>query len=84
MGEDPDVKHLYNLMVKMIDVPTNQLEYHRDYLQSKGFEIYAIAHNSIEAMLTGDNLQLLEMIRELDREGWIWKESGRVRFKLNR
>jgi hypothetical protein len=67
----------------MIEVPTNQLELHRDDLQSKGFEIFAIAHNSIEALLTGENLSVADMIRELDNEGWIWKETGKVHINRN-
>jgi hypothetical protein len=44
-SESPDQKHIYDLIVKMTDVPNDQLESCRDDLQSKGFKIYAIAHN---------------------------------------
>jgi RNAse (barnase) inhibitor barstar len=65
---------LHRLFVKAVDVPTDQLEFHSDNLQTKGFEIYAIAHNSIEAKLTGEYITVADMIRELDQEGWVWKE----------
>ena len=50
-----------------------KLEAFRDYLQSKGIEIHAIAHNSIEAKFAGEYLTVADMIRELDKEGWVWK-----------
>ena len=81
--EELDVINLNNFIVKRIVFPTDQSEFHRDDLLSKGFEIFTIAHNSIEAMLTGDNLQLWKMIRELDKEGWVWRETGKVSFNLS-
>ena len=53
-GEDQDQKNIYNLILKAVDIPTDQLEAFRDYLQSKGFEIHAIARNSIEGKFTGE------------------------------
>ena len=53
-GENQDQKNLYNLILKAVDIPTNQLEAFRDYLQSKGIEIFAIAQNSIEGKFTGE------------------------------
>ena len=64
--------------MKSIDVPTDQLEFHRDDLQEKRFEIKAIARNSIEAKFEGEYLTGVELVRELDREGWVCKEMGRV------
>ena len=52
-SKDPDQKNIYNLTVKAINVCTDQLEPFRNDLQSKGFEIKAIAHKSIEAAFTG-------------------------------
>ena len=52
-NKDPDQKNIYNLTVKAINVRTDQLEPFRNDLQSKGFEIKAIAHKSIEAAFTG-------------------------------
>ena len=46
-GEDPDQKNTYNLIVKAVNIPTDQLELCRDYLQSKGIKVHAIARNSI-------------------------------------
>jgi len=46
-GEHQDHKNLYNLIVKMINVPTEQLEPFQDDLQDKGFNIKAIANNSL-------------------------------------
>jgi hypothetical protein len=48
-GEDQDQKNLYILILKAVDIPTDQLETFRDHLQSKGIEIFAIARKSIEA-----------------------------------
>jgi len=79
-GEDPDIQNIYNLIVKIVDVPTDQLVLFRDDLQNKGFEIYTIAHNSIEAMFTGDYLMVLNTIRQLDKEGWVCKESTKISF----
>ena len=53
-SEDQDQKNIYNLIVKMIDIPTDQLEAFRDHLQSKGIEIFAVANNSIEGKFTGE------------------------------
>ena len=47
--EDQDQMNIYNLIVKAVDIATDQLETIRDYLQSKGIEIFAIARKSIEA-----------------------------------
>ena len=52
-AEDQDQKNIYNLILKAVDIPTDQLETFRDYLQSKGIEIFAIAHNSIEVKFAG-------------------------------
>ena len=52
-GEDQDQKNLYNLILKAVDIPTDQLEAFSDHLQSKGIEIFAIAHNSIEVKFAG-------------------------------
>jgi nuclear transport factor 2 (NTF2) superfamily protein len=64
--------------MKMTDVPTDQLGFYRDDLQSKVFEIFAIAHNSIEARFMGEYITVADMIRELDKEGWEFKEMGKV------
>jgi hypothetical protein len=40
-------------------------------------------HNSIEAMLTGEYFRVIEMIRELDKEEWVWREAGKVHIKRN-
>jgi hypothetical protein len=72
-GEDPDLKGIYDLVVKAIQIPTDQLEFYRDDLQEKGFEIFMIAHNSIEAKFSGDYLMVADMIRQLDQEGWTGK-----------
>jgi hypothetical protein len=34
-------------------------------------------------MLTGKNLPVFDMIRELDQEGWVWKETGKVHINRN-
>jgi hypothetical protein len=35
-GEDQDQKNIYNLILKAIDIITDQLDTFRDHLQSKG------------------------------------------------
>ena len=77
-GEYQDQKNIYNLIVKMTDVPTDQLEPFRDHLQSKDIEIDAIARNSIEAKFAGEYLTVTDMIGESDQEGWIWKEETKI------
>ena len=83
-SEDSDQKNIYNLIVKMKNVPTDQLEFHRDVLQDKGFNIKAIAHNSIEGKYSGEYLTVVDMIRELEQEGWVWEEAGKVHIYRNR
>ena len=46
-AEDQDHKNIYNLILKAVNIPTDQLELCRDYLQSKGIKVHAIARNSI-------------------------------------
>jgi hypothetical protein len=40
-------------------------------------------HNSIEAMLICEYFRVIEMIRELDKEGWVWREAGKVHINRN-
>ena len=79
-GEDSDQKNLYNLIVKAVDIPTDQLEALRDHLQSKGIEIFAIANNLIEVKFSGKYLAVVNMIKELDQERWIWKNYEKIIF----
>ncbi len=66
--EDPDQKNKYYLIVKAINVPTDLREPFRDDPISQGFVIYTIAHNSIEAMFSGEYIMVADALRELDRK----------------
>lgn len=57
-GEDKDQKNLYNLALKAVDIPTDRLEAFPGHLESKGIEIFAIAHNWIDAKFAGEYLKL--------------------------
>ena len=54
IGEDLDIKHRYQLIVK-------------------GFGIYTLNDDTIEAMYLGDNMECWERIRELDK-AWVGLE----------
>jgi hypothetical protein len=60
------------------------LEIFHDHLQSKGIEILAIARNSIEAKSAGEYLAVVDMIRQLSREGWVWKNYKRIIINCNK
>ncbi len=75
MGEDPDIKHRYQLIIKAF-ATFDELCKIREELCKKGFGIYTINEETIEAMFLSDNLGCWERIRELDATRWIWKEKN--------
>ena len=68
MGEDPDIKHRYQLIVKALGTFTELCKI-RAELCKKGFGIYIINEDTIEAMFLGDYMDCWERIRELDMAG---------------
>ena len=81
-GEDQ--KNIFNLIVKAVNIATDQLEAFRDYLQSKGIEIHAIARNSIEAVFAGEYLAVSDMIRELKQAGCVGFGKKRLKSLMTR
>jgi hypothetical protein len=73
MGEDPDIKHRYQLIVKALGTFDELCKIRAD-LCASGFEIYNINDDTIEGVFLGDNMECWERIRELDKAGWVWKE----------
>ncbi|MCK4893965.1 MAG: hypothetical protein KAT07_08360 [Calditrichia bacterium] len=68
--EDQDKKNVCRLIEKAVNVPTNKLEPFRDDLQSKGFEIKAIAHKSIEAVFSGNYMIVVGTLGESEKDCW--------------
>ena len=68
MGEDPDIKHRYQLVVKAFGTFDELCKIRAD-LCLKGFGIYTINDDTIEAMYLGDNMECWKRIRELDKAG---------------
>jgi hypothetical protein len=56
MGEDPDIKHRYQLIVKAYSTFEELCKIRAD-LCLKGFGIYTINDDTIEAMYLGDNME---------------------------
>jgi len=73
MCEDPDIKHRYQLIVKAFGTFDELCEI-RANLCAKGFGIYTLNDDTIEAMYLVDNMECWERIRELDKTGWVWRE----------
>ena len=69
--EDQDQKNVCQLIEKAVDVPTDQLKPFRDDLQSKGFEIKAIAHKSIEAVSSGNYMTVVGTLGESEKDCWV-------------
>ncbi len=70
----------FDVQVEAVEIPTDQLEAFRNYLQSKGIKVFAIAHNSIEAVFAGDYMTVVNTGRELDIEGWAWKNYEKIKI----
>jgi hypothetical protein len=73
MGEDPDIKHRYQLIVKALGTFSELYKIKAD-LCNKGFGIYTINDDTIECMFMGTNLECWDRNREFDAAGWVWKE----------
>jgi len=48
-GEDPDQRHIYNLIVKVINLSPQEFEQIQSYLKNNGFDGYAYPPDTIEA-----------------------------------
>ena len=46
--------------------------------KGRGFEIFAIHHNIVVAMYTGDYLMVLNTIHQLYKEGWFGQEATKI------
>ena len=73
MGEDPDIKNRYQLIVKALGT-FSELCKIREELCLKGFGIYTINDDTLEAMFLGTNLQRTDKVRQLEANGWVWRE----------
>jgi len=73
MGEDPDIKHRFQLIVKVFGTLEELCKIRAD-LCKRGFGIYTINDETIEAMFLGDDTECGKRIRELNNSGWVWKE----------
>jgi hypothetical protein len=80
--EGEEEQGIFLILVKAIYVPTDLFEPMRDDLINKGFDIYARAHNSIEAKYSKTYLMALDILRALDKEGWQFKKMGRVKIDV--
>jgi hypothetical protein len=71
--EDEDEQGIYNSFVKVVDIPSEEeSDKLAEHLKQKGFDIYTPTPETIEAKFTQDYMMVLDMRRELDKEGWTW------------
>ncbi len=55
----------------------------REHLQADKFENIIIAKNLFEVKFIGEHLLVANMTRELDQQGVLWKEVGKVNIIRN-
>jgi hypothetical protein len=63
----------------VIDIPSKEeSEKLAEDLKQKGFDIFTVTQEKIEAKFTQEYMMVVDMRRELDREGWVFREMGKV------
>jgi 3-methyladenine DNA glycosylase Tag len=77
--ESEDEKGIYNLFVKVIDIPSEEeSDKLTKELKQKGFDILGATTETIIAKFTNIYSMVLDVERELDKEGWVFKEMGKM------
>lgn len=74
LGEDPDVKHRYQLFVQALGT-FDELSRIGAELSVYGFEINSIDENTIEGVFQGEKAECYQQIRKLGNAGWEWQEN---------
>jgi hypothetical protein len=63
----------------VIDIPSKEVsDKLAEELKQKGFDIYTVTPKTIEAKFTNIYPMVIDVERELDREGWKFREMGKV------
>ena len=69
-GKDIDKPEFYNLIIVISEIPSGQVSDIKDEVLQRGFKIYLIDENRIEACFKDRYQEVLDKFRDLDKAGW--------------
>jgi len=49
-------------------------------LKEREGRVTEVAYNSNEAKFAGECMTVIDMIRQLDQEGWVWKNYEKIKY----
>lgn len=79
-GEDLDQKHIYNLIVKAIDLSPQEFEQVQNYLLKNGFDVWTYPPDTIEARFQHEWKMVADTCWELMDKGWVWRNYEKIEF----